>query len=330
MSDEKSNEQAAPATGKHDPIRRMFLAALGSTAGAIACVGAATAAEAKDKKDESEKVFNAYDRTQVFDKNEMGGEPWVATQTGNFDLKVPEENRLARLKMTNNLVGERTYIPMLIRLMLGREHEPGGPLLGAAGMFTWQLQVPNPADFPDVPAGTILMRSMFTSRYLDPDTMEPVEYLKNPYNGKMMKLEDNIFVENFLLFPKGGTRFIEEPQFANDDVDTEKVFQMKKWGDELVLFQGGVYSEPGEHQPRFTENMWASPYDDVMNPDASLVDTRYTFTGVNKAWEKPWAGYSHEDKDLLIDLAYGKKIHRAEDLPDFHKRVIVEKYPDRL
>ena len=33
---------------------------------------------------------------------------------------------------------------------------------------------------------------------------------------------------------------------------------------------------------------------------------------------------------MLVDSAIGKKFHRVEDIPDFHKRVLVEKYPDRV
>lgn len=316
----------------HDPMRRMLLAAIGSAAGVLALSpsSGARSQEPSSGDDAEAGIFNAYNRTKAFENNEMDGVPWVSGQLGNFDLADPVQNNLAKLKMTNNLVGERTYIPMLVRLMIGREQNPGGPLLGAAGMFTWQLQVPDPEQFPNLPEGTVLSRSMYTARYLDPATMEPTEYLLNPYNGTRMKLEDSTFIENFLLYPKGGALLIEEPQFVNDDPDTPKMKQLKKWGDELVLFQGGVYDEPGLHQPRFTENMWASPYDDVMNPDVGLVDTRYTFTGLNKAYEKPWAGYSTGDTDLICDLAYGKKVHSIEALPDFHKRVVAEKYPERL
>jgi hypothetical protein len=98
----------------------------------------------------------------------------------------------------------------------------------------------------------------------------------------MMKHEDNIFVENFINFPKGGASFLEEPQFANDA------------------------------------------------PDVGLIDMRCSFTGVNKAWKKPWAGYEKTDQDLLQDLAYGRKVHSVDDIPDFHKRVLFEKYPDRI
>ncbi len=317
---------------EHDPMRRRLLAALSSAAGILA-LSPSTGARAQTQPSEGDaekEIFNAYNRTKKFDKNEMDGVPWVASQQGNFDVEDPVHNTLVRLKMTNNLVGERTYVPMLVRLMIGREQNPGGPLLGAASMFTWQLQVPDPEQFPDLPAGTALLRSMYTARYLDPATMEPVEELLNPYTGKMMRLEDQLFIENFLAYPKGGSKLIEEPQFANDDPDTPKMRHIKRWGDELVLFQGGVYDKPGIHQPRFTENMWASPHDEVMNPDVPLVDTRYTFTGLNKAYEKPWAGYTEDDTDLLCDLAYGKKVHSVDALPDFHKRVLAEKYPDRL
>jgi hypothetical protein len=321
-------EQTENTTGV-DPVRRMFLAALGTSA-AMAALSAGEKARAQDAQDGESETFNAFNRMREFKGNELSGKPWVAPKLGNFDLEDPVENNLAKLKMTNNLVGSRTYIPMIVRMHLAREEQPGGLLFGIAGMFTWQLQETDPEEYPDVPEGTIASRSMYTSRYLDPDTMEPAERLKNPYNGKMMEIQDNIFAENFLIFPKGGGRFVEEPQFANDDPDRPKLSLFKKWGDELVLFLGGVYSKPGNHQPRFTENIWRSNYDDVMNPDKGLIDMNYSFAGANKAFEKPWAGYTEADSDLLIDLAVGKKVHSVDDIPDYHKRVLLEKYPDRI
>lgn len=317
----------------NETTRRMALSAFGGAAGLLGLSPASTAvaqARASDAAGDKQDIFNAYDRTKTFGDDEMNGVPWVARQKGNFDLNDPIQNRLARLKMTNNLVGKRTYIPMIIRLMIGRDQRPGGRLLGAAGMFTWQLQVPDPKRFPNVPEGTVLQRSMYTSRYLDPATMEPVERLLNPFNGKTMVPEDNLFVENLLSYPKGGSKMIEEPQFADDDPAADDKSQFKVWGDELVLFLGGVYQKPGIHQPRFTENMWASDFKDVMDPSVDLVKTRYTFTGLNKAYEKPWAGYTVADNDIICDLAYGKKVHSPEELPDFHKRLIAEKYPERL
>lgn len=299
--------------------------------GGLALAASGTRLAAQSQVDDGEAgFFNAYDRTKWFTKGEMDGTPWIAPKHGNFDLQDPVDNKLARLKMTGNLLGKRTYIPMLVRLMLAREELPGGPILGGAGMFTWQLQEPDPTEFPGLPEGSIVMRSMYTARYLDPATMEPVDELRNPYNGTLMKLEDQLFVENFIIFPNGGNRFVEEPQFADDDPEAPKLSHFKRWGDELVLFAGGSYSEPGKHQPRFTENMWRSSHDDVMRPDRGEIALDYSFCGVNKAFEKPWMGYSEADEDLLLDLANGRKFHSAEDIPGFHKRVLLEKYPDRI
>lgn len=327
MSDHMPGHEGKQQQSQVDPIRRMLLSTFGSTLALAACAGGDEAA-AQEKKNET---FNAYNRMRGFEDGELdSGTPWVASKQGNFDLEDPIDNNLARLKMTNNLVGERTYIPMLVRLYLAREQQPGGILLGAAGMFTWQLQEPDPKEFPDAPKGSCVLRSLFTSRVLEPETMEPADRFENPFNGKMMDVEDNIFGENFITYPLGGTRFIEEPQFQNDDPTTPKFAKFKKWGDELVLFQGGTYSEPGNHQPRFTENMWRSNYKDVMDPEKSLIEMNYSFSGANKAFEKPWAGYTEDDHNLLIDLAIGKKAHSINDIPDFHKRVVIEKYPDRI
>lgn len=340
MQDSDSHITDSNKGAGHDPMRRMVVSAITGTAGLLAmtAIRGAQAQEADAPADEpppdvAEKdgVFNSINRIRSFDKNEMdSGKPWIPSQTGNFDLDDPAGNRLAMFKMTHNLSGKRTYIPMLVRILLGREEIAGGRLLGAASMFTWQLQEPDPEEFPGIPEGTAVMRSMYTARYLDIETMEPVEELENPYNGKTMKLEDYVFIENFLSYPKGGSTLIEERQFSDDDPDVPRVRLIKKWGDELVLFNGGNYEKPGVHQPRFTENMWVCPYDAVMDPDVDFVPMRYSYMSVKKAYERPWTGYTTEDGELFCSLAQGKKVHSADDLPDYHKRLIAEKYPDRL
>ena len=278
-----------------------------------------------------EEVFNAYNRMRTFDNNEMDkGKPWVAKKHGNFDLNDPYDNRLAKMKMSNNLVGKRSYVAMMIRQIVAREELPGGLLVGGVALFSWQLQVPDPKEFPNLPEDSLIMRSLYTARYLDPHTMELVETMKNPFNGKMMKLEDAFFAENYISYPKGGTSFVEEPEFSNDDPDAPKPALIKRWGDELTMYTGGIYSNPGQHQPRFTETNWTCKYDDVMNPDKHLIDSRFNIMAVNKAFEKPWAGYTLDDKDLLCSHATGRKIHSVEEIPEFHKRLICERYPERL
>lgn len=320
----------------HDSLRRGLLASMAGIAGmaVMAPLGRVHAQEPDEKPSAGaygEKVFNSYNRPRSFLNGEMDkGVPWKARQTGNFDLEDPAQNHLVSLKMTNNLVGERTYIPMLARMLIARPDEPGALVLGIASMFTWQLQVPNPGEFGETPEGTAVMRSMYTAVYLDPVSMKPVTELENTLTGKMMELEDYLFIENFLSFPNGGSRFIAERQFADDDPYEPKPKNIQNWGDELILFMGGIYNQPGIHQPRFTENNWTSKQADVMDPDAALIKTQYALMGANKAYEKPWTGYTTSDPEILCTLARGKKVHTADDLPDIHKQLIAERYPDRL
>ena len=318
----------------HDPVRRSMLAALGGTLGILAGSSLSPlAAQGEDKESEGvyrDGVFSSYYRPKRFENNEMDGRPWIAPETGNFDTNDPWHNRLARMKMSNNLSGKRTYVPMLIRKVLARDNTPGGVLLGSAAMFTWQLQVPDPAEFPDAPEGSMVMRTVYTALYLDPKTMEPVEHLVNPFNGVAMELEDYLSIETFLLYPTGGSRLVQEPEFMDDDPDAARLTLIKQWGDDAILFMGGTYSEPGLHQPRFTELQWRCSYADLMDPEKDLIESAYSFTGISKAYEKPWTGYSHEDGEMLVDSAIGRKYHSVEDIPDYHKRVLVEKYPDRV
>lgn len=331
-----SNAQATEAPDTHDPIRRSMLAAIGGTLGALAAGSGLRplAAQENGEKDNEgvyrDGVFSSYYRPKSFENNEMDGRPWVSPVKGNFDTNQPYHNRLARMKMSNNLSGRRTYVPMLIRKVLAREDIPGGVLLGSAAMFTWQLQLPEPDEFPDAPEGSMVMRTVYTALYLDPETMEPIQRLENPFNGTMMELEDYLSIETFLLFPTGGSRLVQEPEFMDDDPDAPKLTLIKHWGDDAVLFMGGTYSEPGIHQPRFTELQWRCKHADLMNPEKDPIESYYSFTGISKAYEKPWTGYNYEDGEMLVDSAIGRKVHSVEDIPDYHKRVLVEKYPDRV
>ena len=324
----------AEAADQHDPVRRSMLAAIGGTLGILAGSGLRPLSGQEEEEDSQgayqDGVFNSYYRPKNFENNEMDGRPWIAPETGDFDTRDPWHNRLARMKMTNNLSGSRTYVPMLIRKVLARHDQPGGVLLGSAAMFTWQLQVPDPNEFPDAPEGSMVMRTVYTALYLDPKTMEPVERLVNPFNGVMMELEDYLSIETFLLYPTGGSRLVQEPEFMDDDPDAPRLTLIKRWGDDAVLFMGGVYSEPGLHQPRFTELQWRCSHADLMNPEKDRIESNYSFTGISKAYEKPWTGYGYEDGEMLVDSAIGTKVHSVEDIPDYHKRVLVEKYPDRV
>ncbi len=91
------------------------LVASAAMLGLVAAEGASAATRRRPRRAApaapAEPVFNAYDRTKRFTNNEMdSGTHWVASQLGNFDLEDPKQNHLAKLKMTNNLIGRRTYI----------------------------------------------------------------------------------------------------------------------------------------------------------------------------------------------------------------------------
>jgi hypothetical protein len=80
-------EQTENTTGV-DPVRRMFLAALGTSA-AMAALSAGEKARAQDAQDGESETFNAFNRMREFKGNELSGKPWVAPKLGNFDLEGP-------------------------------------------------------------------------------------------------------------------------------------------------------------------------------------------------------------------------------------------------
>jgi len=333
---EAQQDGVDPLVSAHNTLsRRMLLAATAGTAAmSVAACGDASEdapgmAAAKAETDEA--VFNSWERTRSYTNNEMdAGTPWVASKLGDFDLNDPFEANLARLKIVNNLVGARTYVPMVLRAISGRSEKPGCVMYGGYALFTWQLQVADPKEYPGLPEGTAIQRAQYSCVYVDPETMEPVKETLNPITGKMMPLADYIFVENFLWFPNGGVGFVEEPEMANDDPNAVKMPHVKALGDDIMLTGDGVYSNPGKHHPRFTMALWRASLDQIMDADQPFGNSYYSHQGVSKAYEKPWTGHTVDEDVIIGSLASGKTVHSIDDIPDTHKRLILAKYPDRV
>ena len=310
--------------------RRTLLAGIGGAVSLAAACSTQAIGQVAEAEDE-EEVFNSWERTKSYTNNEMdSGTPWVAPKLGNFDLTDPYDANLARIKIMNNLIGERSYCAMILRSNIGGETNPGAVLYGGFALFSWQMQAIDPEEFPGLPEGTAIQRAQYTCVYVDPQTMEPAEQVLNPLNGKMMRMEDYMVVEQFLWVPMGGGGFVEEPEMMNDDPNTPKMPHVRAWGEEVVLTGDGIYRNPGTHQPRFTSAMWRSGKGHIMDPDRHLESAIYPHGSASKAYEKPWTGYTPDDEIIMTTLASGMKCHTVDDIPDTHKRLILEKYPDRI
>ncbi len=309
--------------------RRSVLLGIGAMAG-----GMAVSAQAKDKKDK--KQTNIPDRPDgpakdAFKNGELNGKPWVAEKQGNFDLKDQRENQLATLKMTNNLVGEKSYIVMFSRALLGPQGTGGSVLYGHMGFWTWQLQEPSKEEFPDAPEGTVAQRAMYTGMILDPQTYEPVDTIYNKYLDKNVTPVDSLFAETYLLYPKGGSNSVDRDNFIRDDPDKKKDLKpMVRWGDDIATFLDGIFQSEGPHQPRMDNSIWTSNYADVMNPDVGLVKTDYNFAGMMRAWARPWIGIGKDDDTQLLWNVKGSKMHSLDDFPSMVRDNLVAKYPDRV
>jgi len=306
--------------------RRTVLTALGGVIGAVAAgQGLGLTKQAQAQQLESGLA------NRSFSQEKLKGEPWVADKTGDFDLADPVENRYATFKVTNNLIGRKTYVPMFSRGLLGPEKIGGAPLYGHAGLWTWQMQIPDPNEFPDAPAGSIVQRAMFTGVVLDPVNYEPTETIYNSYLDKSVEVADSLFAESYLFYPLGGGTSVDRPQFMDDDPARKKSLRpMVRWGDEIALFLDGIFRNEGPHQPRMDSSIWTTSYAGLMDPNRHLLTTDYNFTGLMRAWERPWIGVGKDDPAQLLWNVKGTKLHDVEAFPDLIKRTILAKYPDRV
>ncbi|MEM6575335.1 MAG: hypothetical protein AAF736_13765 [Pseudomonadota bacterium] len=263
-----------------------------------------------------------------FSQEALNGKPWVYDGDHNFDFEDPVGNRMASMKITNNLIGEKTYVAMFSRVLLGPQGKPGAPLHGHIGLWTWQLQEPDPEEFPDAEPGSIVQRALFTGMILDPYTYKPVDSVKNHYTGKDVEVKDSVFAETYVLKPKGGHESIDRPEFMT--TKRKSLNPHVIWGDEISLYLAGIFQNEGPNQPRMDSSVWTTSYADFKNPDKQLLRTDYNFAGLMRAWERPWIGIGKDDDAQLLWNVKGTKLHDPNQIPGLVADNILKKYPDRI
>ena len=257
--------------------------------------------------------------------------PWTPSKRGNFDLAKYSDNHLATMKITNNLVGERTYIPMITRALLGPQGKAPAVLYGHVGMWIWQLQEVDLEEFPKAVPGAMVQRAMYTGMILDPKTYEPVETVYNHVLDRHVKVEDSLSAETYVFNPGGGGESVDRAGFMKDaETANRRLRPMARFGDDICLFLDGIFSSEGPHQPRMDTSIWTMNHDDLMNPDRLLQPVDYNFAGLMRAWERSWTGFSKPDETQILWNVKGTKMHSLDRMPDIIKRTLLAKYPDRI
>lgn len=329
-----SEQKSEDFGGTQNLGRRSALLALGGIAGALAACQGETDAQArseeKDEKPKEELKPDGPDKSQLTDK-QWAGEPWVAEKQGNFDLNDERDNRLATFKITNNLVGQKTYVPMFSRAILGPQGKGGSVIYGHMGFWTWQMQIATKEEFPDAPDGSLVQRAMYTGMILDPVTYEPTDSIYNAFLDKYVTPVDSTFAESYLFYPSGGTNSVDRDNFIIDDPDEKKDLKPTvRWGDEIATFLDGIFQMDGPFQPRVDNSIWTSNYKDIMDPNKPLVQTDYNFAGLMFAWMRPWMGFEKYSDTQVLWNVKGTKMFDPDQFPEMLRKHLVEKYPNRV
>ncbi|MDE0455435.1 MAG: hypothetical protein OXJ63_09040 [Gammaproteobacteria bacterium] len=302
--------------------RRDVVRSLSAIAGMTALAGLVRTEMALAQDDESDLLPNGLPRSS------LSAEPAVVEFDRPLDLTDPSDAWYAKIKATNNLAGVKTYVPMFSRAYICPQGQPAHPVFGHCGIWTWQLQKATTDEFEDAREGSMIQRALYTGTILDPYTFEPVETLENPYTGETITVEDSIFAMNYLLHPMGGGRDIDIAEFYNPEEKPDTPYV--RFGDEVAFVLAGLFQGEGDYQPRADSSWWTTNYAQLIDPDQPLVETRYNFTGLMRAWERPWLGVEKPDQTQLLWAVEGRKVHSIDRIPDLLHKHVLSKYDDRV
>jgi hypothetical protein len=249
-----------------------------------------------------------------------------------FDLTQPLQNWYALMKTTNNLVGARTYVPMFLRAFFCPQGTAGFPLYTSFGMWTWQLEQPDPAKFTDLQPGDVIQRALYTGVICDPWTFQPVDTIRNPHTGKTVEVRDSLFAESWLLLAGGrGFRGVDRPDFRSiDEERARRGTPYVRFGDQTAFNIAGILQAEGPLQPRVDGSFWTVEHAELMDPRKDLIEATYCFAGVSRARERKWLGLADDDPSQLLFNTQGRKVHSLDRVPQAIKDTVLERYPDRI
>jgi hypothetical protein len=228
-----------------------------------------------------------------------------------FDLSDPRERALARLKVIVNLVGKKSYLSVMSRHFLCPPNQPPRAWVNELELFTMYLE--------RLPQGDV-QRSVFTRVFVDPESLEPVREVRNPFSRQVVPVGDRLFA---LTLP---VRL--DPQAAVRNV-TESDLPVVRFG-EWIDFTGlAVREGEGFHQPSFDTSTWRVKYAELQKPGRGLIEAHYAFSSLLRGSLLSWAGMAADDPTQVLTTKSGFKVHDAARLPELVQRSIVARYPQR-
>ena len=296
--------------------------------GPLMMTSAVTEARAQD-----EPIVSTVDLPSHF--GDKKGEPGVIDFTPPFDMSNALQNWYSTMKMTNNLIGAKTYIPMFTRAYILPQGKPASPLFGSMGFWTWILQKPDREEFPDAQEGQLVQRALYTGRMLHPWSFEPVEELYNPVIDKMVKTEQSLWGESYLMTPLGGGEsldretFLDADQYTRDRIANGGLPKFR-FNNQISVILAGIFQGEGSFQPRADSSIWSADYDELMDPEKDLIKSEYNFTGIMRARNRRWLELGPDDPTQLLWSVKGQKVHSVDDFPEQIREWMQTEHPDRV
>ncbi len=266
---------------------------------------------------------------------EKKGELGLIDARAPFDLDDPSDNWAAVMKVTNNLVGAKAYIPMFTRSFILPVNRPAIAIYGHMGFWTWMLQKPDPEEFPEVEEGQYIQRALYTGRTLHPWTFEPVDEVLNPITDEMVETQLSYAGATFVITPEGGLDYRDRETYgARDDYVAARVrnggVPFIRNNDKISVLLADIRRGEGDFQPRGDTSFWTVNYDELMDPDTHFIKTDYTLSGIQRARVQTWLGLKDDDPTQLMWGLKGEKVFTVDDFPEQIREWAISEHPDRL
>ena len=285
------------------------------------------------KEDKVQDTVSEHARPKVLPPEAHDLPRWIPRKSGGFNLANPADNHVAFAKTQANIGGHYDWLANYGWVLMAPPGQPAYPLVGRIVLVQTFLTPADKSFTPDPHPLDYVMWGSFVTLHVDPRTLEPVDRVLNPYTGKMMDMEPQLFADRLvmrygrsLLVPGVDPKFYDQP-WDRDGGYSQHFFDA---GDTISYTVLGSAQLPGPQQPRCDVACWNVKRDELMNPALQTIDCWRDYSAIMKASEYKYTGVPLGDEAQLFVHMTGVRTSNVARLPSFMKTSILDRFADRF
>ena len=254
----------------------------------------------------------------------LDGQRAIIQSPSRIDLDTAVGQRFARLKSIFSVDGDYSYSAIVTRHVLVPLDSTPFAVVNELEFNTTFITTALPEGLIDLNSRDpqlVTLNSLYTRRFLDPVSMEPIDSIHLPQIDRTLSLTDTLFSFRFSMDLSRRT--------AAGAILQENM-PWYRMGNNVHLTALAIPEATPSKPPRMDTSLYSVSGTALENVSVRRLNADYYYSASSSASLFGWTGYAPDDPVRINSSKAGIKVHTVDELPDLVKTMLIERYPDRL